>query len=89
MLDHGLEPEDRSVRGSLVLGLSKADVEALDVFEGNVGTFFPTSTPPRSLIAFMGLGVYQEEGPGPSPGDHCPTHSLRGPEASRPQFRRG
>jgi len=43
MLDHDLEPEDRSVRGSLVLGLSKADVDSLDVFEGNVGTSFPTS----------------------------------------------
>ena len=39
MLDHDLEPEDRSVRGSLVLGLSKADIDSLDVFEGNVGTF--------------------------------------------------
>lgn len=39
MLDHDLEPEDRSVRGSLVIGLSKADIDSLDVFEGNVGTF--------------------------------------------------
>ena len=43
MLDNDLEPEDRSVRGSLVLGLSKADVYSLDVFEGNVGSSFPTS----------------------------------------------
>ena len=39
MLDHDLEPEDRSVRGSLVIGLSKADIDSLDVFEGNVSTF--------------------------------------------------
>ena len=45
MLDHDLEPEDRSVRGSLVLGLSKADIESLDGFEGDVGTSFPTSNP--------------------------------------------
>lgn len=42
MLDHDLEPEGRSVRGSLVLGLSKADIDCLDVFEGNVGTPFST-----------------------------------------------
>jgi len=42
MLGHDLEPEDRSVRGSLVLGLSKADMNSLDVFEGNVGISFPT-----------------------------------------------
>ena len=38
MLDHDLEPEDRSVRGSLVLGLSKVDISSLDAFEGDVGT---------------------------------------------------
>lgn len=37
MLDHDLRPEERSVRGTLVLGLSKADVDYLDVFEGDVG----------------------------------------------------
>ena len=37
MLDHDLGPEERSVRGSLVLGLSKADINSLDVFEGDVG----------------------------------------------------
>lgn len=42
MLDHDLEPEGRSVRGSLVLGLSKADVGCLDVFEGDVGASFST-----------------------------------------------
>jgi len=42
MLDHDLEPEDRSVRGSLVLGLSEEDISYLDVFEGDVRTFFPT-----------------------------------------------
>jgi len=35
MLNHELEPEDRSVRGSLVVGLSKADMSCLDVFEGD------------------------------------------------------
>ena len=42
MLDHDLEPEDRSVRGSLVLGLSESDIGFLDTFEGDVGTFLPT-----------------------------------------------
>lgn len=40
MLDHDLELEDRSVRGSLVLGLSKADIDSLDVFEGGVSVPF-------------------------------------------------
>ena len=42
MLDHDLEPEDRSVRGSLILGLSKADINSLDAFEGDVGAFLST-----------------------------------------------
>lgn len=42
MLGHDLEPEGRSVRGSLVLGLSKADISCLDMFEGDVRTSFPT-----------------------------------------------
>jgi len=42
MLGHDLEPEDRSVRGSLVFGLSKADMDSLDVFEGDVGTSYLT-----------------------------------------------
>ena len=45
MLGHDLEPEDRSVRGSLVLGLSKADINSLDVFEGDVGVPFQSQTP--------------------------------------------
>jgi len=45
MIDHDLEPEDRSVRGSLVLGLFESDMAFLDVFEGDVGTFFPTMKP--------------------------------------------
>jgi len=35
MLDRDLEPEDRSVRGSLVLGLSNTDISCLDLFEGS------------------------------------------------------
>ena len=46
MLDHDLEPEDRSVRGSLVLGLSNADIHCLDVFEGDVRASLPMLKPP-------------------------------------------
>ncbi|KAF9223653.1 hypothetical protein BS17DRAFT_781006 [Gyrodon lividus] len=35
MFDHDLEPEARSVRGSLVVGLSSEDIRLLDIFEGN------------------------------------------------------
>ena len=31
-----LPPEERTVRGTLVTGLSKNDVALLDIFEGNV-----------------------------------------------------
>jgi hypothetical protein len=34
--DHELSQEERSVRGSLVVGLTKEDLEFLDVFEGDV-----------------------------------------------------
>lgn len=40
LLDHDLDPEGRSVRGTLVLGLSITDIDFLDVFEGDVGTSF-------------------------------------------------
>ena len=43
MLDHDLEPEERSVRGSLVLGLSESDMDSLDAFEGDVSTSLRTS----------------------------------------------
>lgn len=36
MFNRELSPEDKSVRGSLVLGLSESDVRLLDVFEGDV-----------------------------------------------------
>ncbi|KDQ57333.1 hypothetical protein JAAARDRAFT_35959 [Jaapia argillacea MUCL 33604] len=35
LFDHELEPEDRSVRGTLVTGLSQSDIDFLDTFEGN------------------------------------------------------
>ena len=38
--DRELDQEERSVRGILVTGLTEADVGALDIFEGNVRTFF-------------------------------------------------
>ena len=38
MFSGDLEPEERSVRGSLVVGLSDEDVRLLDFFEGNVST---------------------------------------------------
>ena len=41
-LDHDLEPEDRSAHRSLVLRLSETGMDSLDVFEGDVGTPFPT-----------------------------------------------
>lgn len=36
MFDRDLSPEEKSVRGSLVTGLSESDVRLLDVFEGDV-----------------------------------------------------
>lgn len=36
MFDHDLNSEEKSVRGSLVTGLSDADVRLLDIFEGDV-----------------------------------------------------
>lgn len=38
MFSEDLAPEERSVRGSLVAGLSDQDMRLLDIFEGNVGT---------------------------------------------------
>ncbi|KAG6842337.1 hypothetical protein C0991_010627 [Blastosporella zonata] len=34
LVDHKLSPEERSVRGTLVTGLSEMDIEELDEFEG-------------------------------------------------------
>jgi hypothetical protein len=35
--DHELDREACSVRGTMVTGLTKSDLELLDVFEGSVG----------------------------------------------------
>ena len=87
MLDHDLEPEDRSVRGSLVIGLSRADIDSLDVFEGNVGTFPELKI--CSPIMLLMIGIHQGEGSGPSSGSHRPTRGLRGPKPSSPSLHRG
>ncbi|PCH42564.1 hypothetical protein WOLCODRAFT_102363 [Wolfiporia cocos MD-104 SS10] len=38
-----LTPEERTVRGTLVTGLSKEDIELLDIFEGDVRTLYRSS----------------------------------------------
>lgn len=38
MFSSDLEPEERAVRGSLVVGLSDEDMRLLDIFEGDVST---------------------------------------------------
>ena len=81
MLDHELEPEERSVRGSLVVGLSKADMSNLDVFEGCVGIALSNTKPFVPLIVPLWTGICQEDGSGPSPRDHRSTCSLRGSKA--------
>ncbi|KAI0322579.1 hypothetical protein OF83DRAFT_1161124 [Amylostereum chailletii] len=35
LLTHDLSPEEKSVRGTLVSGLTPSDIELLDIFEGN------------------------------------------------------
>ncbi|KAG1895386.1 uncharacterized protein F5891DRAFT_1059173 [Suillus fuscotomentosus] len=48
MFDHDLNSEEKSVRGSLVTGLSDADVQLLDIFEGDQYT--------RELVSVYPLG---------------------------------
>lgn len=36
LFERELKPEERSVRGTLVTGLTKEDIALLDVFEGDV-----------------------------------------------------
>ncbi|KAG2131355.1 hypothetical protein DEU56DRAFT_814097 [Suillus clintonianus] len=48
MFDHDLNPEERSVRGSLVTGLSEEDIRLLDIFEGNQYT--------REIVSIYPLG---------------------------------
>jgi len=38
MFDRDLEPEERTVRGTLVSGLTEEEVRLLDVFEGDVSS---------------------------------------------------
>lgn len=38
--DRELNQEERSVRGTLVTGLTELDIRVLDIFEGSVRTFF-------------------------------------------------
>ena len=39
LFERELEPEERCVRGTLVLGLTPADIKKLDTFEGDVTSF--------------------------------------------------
>ena len=38
VFERELAPEERCVRGTLVIGLTPADIKKLDTFEGNVST---------------------------------------------------
>lgn len=52
------------MRGNLVVGLSKQDIELLDVFEGNVMYIFAENNP---ILIYKGLalpGVYTGESAG-------------------------
>ena len=42
MFSRDLAPEERSVRGSLVVGLSERDMRLLDIFEGDVSAHLST-----------------------------------------------
>ncbi|KZT06158.1 uncharacterized protein LAESUDRAFT_680239 [Laetiporus sulphureus 93-53] len=53
LFDRDLSPEERTVRGTLVTGLSKSDVQLLDVFEGDQYT--RESVPVHPLGSFMSL----------------------------------
>lgn len=56
LFNRELSPEDKSVRGSLVTGLSESDVQLLDVFEGDVR---PLPSPTCSTLTYSGYtGVY-------------------------------
>jgi hypothetical protein len=44
MFNRKLSPEEKAVRGSLVTGLSEAEVKLLDIYEGDVGLFLLTLT---------------------------------------------
>lgn len=51
MFDHDLDSEEKSVRGSLVTGLSDEDVRLLDVFEGDQYTRESVSVYPLGPLA--------------------------------------
>ncbi|KAG1729660.1 uncharacterized protein EDB91DRAFT_1159188 [Suillus paluster] len=51
MFDHDLDFEEKSVRGSLVTGLSEEDIRLLDVFEGNQYTREVVSVYPLAPLA--------------------------------------
>lgn len=51
MFDHDLDFEEKSVRGSLVTGLSEEDVRLLDIFEGNQYTREVVSVYPLAPLA--------------------------------------
>ena len=78
LYDHGIAPEERVVRGTLVKGLEKADIELLDIFEGDVRDWFPSA------------GIYPDQYPRNTP-ERISPHTLllpssrsRHPRAPRP-----
>ncbi|KAG5643018.1 hypothetical protein DXG03_001756 [Asterophora parasitica] len=50
LVDRDLEPEERSVRGTLVTGLSERDIKLLDIFEGSEYVRKPIDVHPLSPL---------------------------------------
>ncbi|KZP11022.1 hypothetical protein FIBSPDRAFT_195475 [Athelia psychrophila] len=76
LFNRELSPEDKSVRGSLVTGLSESDVQLLDVFEGDYTRDLVPVHPisPYSTLAPHPPGAHQNQSiPAAVPHTHSPS----------------
>jgi len=76
MFDRELSPEEKSVRGSLVTGLSESEVRLLDIFEGDEYIRDLVPVHPISLPTTLSPHVYGHQSvtlPLAAPHNHCPS----------------
>jgi len=71
MFSRELSAEERSVRGSLIFGLSESDMRLLDIFEGD--EYIRSQLPVHPLSAPISLSLHLKSHPSVIPHNHTPS----------------
>jgi len=75
MFNRKLSPEEKSVRGSLVTGLSESEVRLLDIYEGDEYTRDLVPVHPLSAPTTLSPQIHGQQTslPSAAPHSHCPS----------------